>query len=85
LTTLLKSDLVSVRRSFHGGCETEDTDVVFAVFGVAELVYQELDTVGRGANETEASEVAHLLSVMVVQAIGQVDLVVQQSGLGCCR
>jgi hypothetical protein len=50
--------------------------VVFAVFRVAELVYQELDTVGGGANEAEASEVAHLLSVMIVQAIGQVDLVV---------
>jgi hypothetical protein len=76
LTTLLKSDLVSVRRSFHGDCKTERTNVVFAVFRVAELVYQELDTVGGGANEAEASEVAHLLSVMIVQAIGQVDLVV---------
>jgi hypothetical protein len=73
---LLKSDLVSVRRSFPGGCKTERTDVVFAIFGVAELVYQELDAVGRGANKAEASEVAHLLSVVVVQAIGQVDLVV---------
>jgi len=84
LTTLLKSDLVSVRRSFHGGCRAGHTDVVFAVFRVAELVYQELDTVGRRTDETEASEVAHLLSVVVVQAIGQVDLVVQESGLGCC-
>ena len=67
---MLKSGLVSVRRSFRGGCETEHTDVVFAVFRVAELVYQELDTVGRGTNEAEAPEMAHLLSVMVVQAIG---------------
>ena len=76
MTTLLKSDLVSVRRSFHGGYRTERTDVVFAIFRVAELVYQELDTVGRGTDETEASEVAHLLSVVVVQAIGQVHLMV---------
>jgi hypothetical protein len=76
LTILLKSDLVSVRRSFHGGCESERTDVVFAVFRVAELVYQELDTVRRGTNEAEASKVAHLLPVLIVQAIGQVDLVV---------
>lgn len=76
MTILLKSDLVSVRRSFHGGCKTERTDVVFAVFRVAELVDQELNTVGRGANEAETSEMAHLLPVVVVQAIGQVDLVV---------
>ena len=76
MTTLLKTDLVSVRRSFHGGCRAEHTDVVFAVFRVAELVYQELDTVGRGTDETEASEVAHLLPALIVQTIGQVDLVV---------
>lgn len=54
----------------------EHTDVIFAVLGIAELVYQELDTVGRWAYETEAAKVAHLLPVVVVQAIGQVDLMV---------
>lgn len=73
---LLKSDLVSVRRSFLGGSETQRTDVVFAVLGIAELVYQELDTVRGRAYETETSKMAHLLPVVVVQAISQVDLVV---------
>jgi hypothetical protein len=54
----------------------ERTDVVFAILGIAELVYQELDAVRRGAYETEAPKMAHLLPVVVVQAIGQVDLVV---------
>lgn len=79
---LLKSDLVSVRRSFRGGREVEHTDVIFAVLRIAKLVYQELDTVRRGAYETETPKMAHLLPVVVVQAIGQVDLVVEESGLG---
>lgn len=75
---LLKSGLVSVRRS-SGGCAVHElTDVVFAVLGIAKLVYQELDTVGRRPYETEAAEVAHLFSVCIVQAICQVDLMVQE-------
>ena len=73
---LLKSDLVSVRRSFRGGYKMERTDVVFAILGIAKLIYQELDAVRRGAYETEATKMAHLLPVVVVQAIGQVDLMV---------
>ena len=81
---LLKSGLVSVRRSFHGACKLEHTNVVFAVFWIAELVYQELYAVGRGAHKAETAEMAHLFSVVVIQAIRQVDLVVQESGLRCC-
>jgi len=42
--------------------------VVFPIFGLPELVYEKLYTVGRGSDEAEASEVAHLLSTFLVKA-----------------
>lgn len=58
--------------------------MVFAILGLPQLVDQELYAVWRGSEEGQTPQVAHLFSVLVVEAVGEVDVVVEEGGLGCC-
>lgn len=58
------------------------TDVVFSILGFPQLVNQELYAVGRWADEDQAAQVSHLFSFLVVEAVGEVDIVVEQGRLG---
>lgn len=87
---LLKSVSVrthpTIKTTISSACGVRRTDVVFAVLGLPELVDERLDAVGRGAQEAEAAEMAHLLALGVVDAVGEVDGVVEEGGLrGCGR
>lgn len=57
---------VSCSRAGVVGGSVARTDVVFAVFGVPELVNQELYRVGGGAHKAQTAQMAHLLAVDIV-------------------
>jgi hypothetical protein len=53
------------------------TDVIFSILGFSQLVNEELYAVGRWADESQAAQVSHLFSFLVVKTVGQVDIVIE--------
>lgn len=53
------------------------TDVIFSILGFSQFVDKELYAVGRWADESQAAQVSHLFSFLVVKAVGQVDIVIE--------
>jgi hypothetical protein len=63
---LLKSATIS--QSHHMEDSLSPTDVVFAIFRFAQFVNEELNRVCGRANEAEATQVAHLFSILIFHA-----------------
>ena len=51
---------------------------VFAILGVSQFVDYELDRVWRRADETQASQMPHLFSRLVVEPVSEVDFMVEE-------
>ena len=56
--------------------------MVFSILGFPQFVNKELYAVGRRADKSQAAQVSHLLSLLVVKAVGEVNIVIEQGGLG---
>jgi hypothetical protein len=74
---LLKSAAVSARPNQA----QQRTNIVFSVFWLSQLVNQDLYRIRRRPNKAETAQVTHLLSCVVIEAIGEVDLMVQEGTL----
>jgi hypothetical protein len=56
--------------------------VIFAIFGFSELVDKKLDRARGRAYETQASQMSHLLARGVVEAVNEVDFMIEERRLG---
>lgn len=55
--------------------------MVLAILRFPKLVDEKLYAVWRGSEEGQAPQMSHLLALLVVQAVGKVDGVVEKGGL----
>lgn len=58
--------------------------MVLSVLRIAELVNEKLYAVGSGSEEAKAAQMTHLLPLGIVQAIGEVDGMIEKRRLGGC-
>lgn len=79
--------VVGLGEALEGGLldHVAEEEVVLAVLGLAQLVDEQADGVGVRPHEAQAAQMAHLLAVGVVEAVHEVDLVVEQGRLRDCR
>jgi hypothetical protein len=56
--------------------------VVFAIFGLSELVDKQLYRARGWAHKTQTSQMSHLLARGVIEAVNKVDFMIEEGGLG---
>lgn len=55
--------------------------MIFAIFGFSELVDKKLNRTRGWAHETQASQMSHLLARGVVEAVNEVDFMIEEGRL----
>lgn len=58
--------------------------MVFAVFGLPKLVYEQLYTVWGWSEEGQALEMPHFFPLLIIESVCEVYGVVKEGGLGRC-
>ena len=57
--------------------------MIFAILRIPKLVDKELYPIRRRSHKAQTPQMAHLLPIFIVDAVGEVDGVIEQRGLGC--
>ena len=57
--------------------------MIFAILRIPKLVDKELYPIRRRSHKAHTPQMAHLLPIFIVDAVGEVDGVIEQRGLGC--